>query len=131
MKALPAILFALAITALVGVSMFAIGGNAILNPKSVPVTNSPTTNVSLSNSSQDQQQLQQMQQLITQYQQREKQYQSELTDAAQRLNQANQQLDQTNQTLTAYQQLVQALQARGLIQINGDGSVFIRGRDNN
>jgi uncharacterized protein YlxW (UPF0749 family) len=128
MKTFPAIIFALLITAVIGVAMFMIGANALFNQNNVPVSNSPnTTNVSAASSTQDQQAITQMQDLINQYQTREKQYQSELNDAAQRLNQANQQLDQTNQQLQSYVQLLNELQNVGVIRITNDGRVLIPG----
>jgi septal ring factor EnvC (AmiA/AmiB activator) len=123
MKAMPAILFALAITAVIAISMFAIGSNAIVNPSTVPVSNSPNTAPGASASVQ--QQIDQMQKLINQYQSREQQYQSELSQAAQQLNQVNAQLNQASQSLQMYQQLVQELQNAGVIRITNDGRVFI------
>jgi septal ring factor EnvC (AmiA/AmiB activator) len=137
MKAFPAVIFGLVITAAIGATMFVIGSNALLNKNSVPVANAPASsspNVAPVNSSADQQQFNQMQQLINQYQAREKQYQQELQQAAQRLNdanaqltQSNQQLDQLNQSLGQYQQLFQALQDRGIIRVGQDGSIILRG----
>jgi cell shape-determining protein MreC len=134
MKTIPAVIFAVLITAVIGVVMFMIGANALLNKNSVPISNSPnttTTNVSAAVSTQDQQTIQQMQNLINQYQARDKQYQSELNDAAQRLSQANQQLDQTNQQLETYVQLINELQNFGVIRITNDGRVLIRGGSGN
>ncbi len=134
MKTFPAVIFAVLITAVIGVAMFMIGANALLNKNSVPVSNSPnttTTNASAAASTQDQQTIQQMQNMINQYQARDKQYQSELNDAAQRLSQANQQLDQANQQLNTYVQLINELQNVGVIRITNDGRVMIRGGDGN
>ena len=102
MKAFPAIIFGLIITAAIGATMFIIGSNALLNQNSVAVTNAPASasanvNAAPASSSADVQQLKQMQQLINQYQTRENQYQQELQQAAKRLNDANAQLTQANQ----------------------------------
>jgi outer membrane protein TolC len=141
MKAFPAIFFAVLIAAVLGGGMLAIGANAVLNPGSRAVANSPQAanppagQVSASDTSQ----LQQYQQLISQYQAREQQYQSELKDAAQRLSTANQQVTQANQQLDAannqvtqaaqqlqfYQTLFNELQRRGIISVNNNGQVVI------
>ena len=130
MKPLPAILFALAITLVVGVSMFAIGSNALLNPNQAPILNSPgVTDVSAASlttadqNSVDQQKLAQLQDLVNQYQQREKQLQTELSDAAAQLNQANQEVQQ-------YQDVLTQLQQRGVIRITSDGQIMLRRGDN-
>ncbi|HVN55197.1 MAG TPA: hypothetical protein VMT46_12765 [Anaerolineaceae bacterium] len=135
MKALPAIIFALGMTAVVAVAMFLIGANALVNQNSVPVLNAPSTGagaVQNASFSADQQQAAQLEQLVAQYQAREKQYQAELNDAAQHLTQANQQLDQANQQLDqasqqvqAYQQTLERLQEIGLIRIDQNGRIFL------
>jgi hypothetical protein len=126
MKSLPAILFALGMTAVVAITMLAIGGNALVNTNTTPVTNSPnTSSVAPASFSADSTQLSQLQQLVTQYQDREKQYQQELADAVQRLNDANTQLNDANTQLQQYQQLVQLLQQRGIIRITSDGQVLL------
>ncbi len=145
MKTLPAILFALGITAVVAIVMVVVGANALVNPNTVPVTNAPSSNVaaasfnsnsqasdppSSSQSAQtaqtaQSQQLAQLQALVTQYQNREKQYQSELNQAIQQLNNANSQLQQDNQEIAQFQQLLQAMQQDGLITITSDGRIFL------
>jgi hypothetical protein len=143
MKAFPALLFALVMTAIIAISMFIVGGNALLNKNSVPVLNAPpSSNVSdvsdpsSSNSTSDpqltaaQQQIAQMQKLLTQYQAREQQYQTELKQAAQKVNDANTQLAQANQQLQVFQQVLMALQQRGVIRITQDGQIqLLRGSD--
>ena len=138
MKRLPALLFALATTAVIGIAMFAIGVNALFNKNSIPVLDSTgVSSVSAASLPADQQQGQQMldqlQQLVNQYQDREKQYQAQLNDAAQKLDQANQQLDAANQQIneasqmiSSYQNLLQELQRRGLIRITNDGRILIQ-----
>jgi len=126
MKTLPAILFALGMTAVVAIAMLFIGGNALVNTNTTPVTNSPnTSNIAPASFSADQTQLSQLQSLVSQYQAREKQYQQELADAVQRLNDANTQLNDANTQLNQYQQLIQLLQQRGIIRITSDGQVFL------
>ncbi len=122
MKIIPALLAALVITVLVGAGILVVGANALFNPNTVPVSNSPQA-VSAAGSNQpvsalNQQQIQQLQNLVQQYQQREKQYQSQLNTAAQRINQANQQLQ-------SYQQLISSLQQAGVIRSTADGQVMV------
>jgi septal ring factor EnvC (AmiA/AmiB activator) len=128
MKVFRGILAALAVTTVVAVSMFVIGTNALANKDSVPIVNSPQSNVaniSVQTSNAQTAQTAQLQNLIAQYQNREKQYQQELQQAADQLNQANQQLSQSNQTLQQYQQLFSALQQRGIIRVDSNGQIFI------
>ncbi len=149
MKTFPAILFALATTAVIAFSLFAVGANALLNKNSTPVLNSPGVSAVSAASSQvdsqavsaaaDQQAQQQMQdqlnqrnQLVSQYQDREKQYQAQLKDAAQKLDdannqlaQANQQIEQASQMVTSYQNVLSELQRRGLIRITSDGRILV------
>jgi peptidoglycan hydrolase CwlO-like protein len=111
MKRLYALIAAAIITVLVGLGMLAIGVNAVLNPNTVAASSTPgdpANNVS-TKSPDAQAQVRQLQDLVAQYQDREKQYQAQL-------NQEDTQLQQ-------YQQLLIELQRRGLIRINGDGSI--------
>lgn len=145
MKTFPAILFALATTAVIAFSLFAVGANALLNKNSTPVLSSPGVSdvsaassqaVSLpANAAADQQaqlKIDQLNQLVSQYQDREQQYQAQLKDAAQKLDeantqlaQANQQVDQASQMITTYQNVLAELQRRGLIRITSDGRILI------
>ena len=113
MKRLQALAAAVIITGLVGLGMVAIGVNAALNPNTVAASDAPGDPArSVSAASPDAQaQVRQLQDLVAQYQDREKQYQAQL-------NQVGAQLQQ-------YQQLVVELQRRGLIRINGDGSILL------
>jgi hypothetical protein len=142
MKAFPALLFALAITAIIAISMFIVGGNALLNQNTAPVLNAPpaappasgsggisNASAPAASSASDpqlasaQQQIAQMQVLINQYQAREKTYQIELKQAAQKVSDANAQLAQDNQQIQVFQQVLQALQERGIIRITQDGTI--------
>jgi TolA-binding protein len=118
-KRIQALIAAVMITGLVGLGMLAIGVNAALNPNVVAVKDAPgdpsTADVATSSqtsaqmSSQAQDQINRLQDLVAQYQNCEKQYQTQL-------NQADTQLQQ-------YQALLVEMQRRGLIRINGDGSI--------
>jgi biotin-(acetyl-CoA carboxylase) ligase len=123
MKRVQGFIAATFITALVAVGMVGIGINAISNPNSVAVSDSPaqTTQVS-TNAASDQTsaQIDQLQNLIKQYQSREQQYQSEIKSLSQQLSDANATAEQA-------QQVLQALQERGIIQITRDGRIFLRG----
>jgi uncharacterized protein YlxW (UPF0749 family) len=121
----PAILAALVITVLVGVGMLAIGGNALLNTASVPVQNLPDTgSQKIANSvapAADAAQVEQLKSLVSQYQQREQQYQNQLKEAQQQIDQASSEINQ-------YQQLVQFLVNRGIIQVNSNGQILVPNR---
>jgi hypothetical protein len=117
-KQIPALIASLLITSIVGIGMFAMGVNALLNKDSVPIQNSPNTNILSDGSSTNLSQSEQMQNLIAQYQEREKEYQDELSAT-------RDQLDQALAMIQQYQGLFQYLQGRGLIQIDRDGRVFI------
>ncbi len=117
MKKLGAFVAAVIITGLVGLGMLAIGVNALLNPNTVAAADAPSeAALDVSATSPDTQaQIKQLQDLVAQYQNREKQYQEQLS-------QANTQLEQ-------YQQLLVEMQRRGLIRINGDGSIQLPRRN--
>ena len=128
MKRLRGLIAATIITVLVGLGMLAIGVNAASNTDSVPVSDSPgQTSTVASNAAPDQTQAQinQLQGLIKQYQDREKQYQdrekqyqSELSSVSQKLSDATAEVDQLQQVLIALQQ-------RGVIRISNDGRISI------
>jgi flagellar motor protein MotB len=138
MKRLQGLIAATFITALVAVGTVGIGVNALSNPNSVAVSNSPASNSLASNSlasnspaqaaqvsskaatDQTSAEIDQMQNLIKQYQSREQQYQTEIKSLSQKLSDANATADQARQILDALQQ-------RGIIQITQDGRIFLRG----
>ncbi len=124
MKRLQGFIAATFITAIVAVGMVGIGANALSNPNSVAVSNSPASNspaqVSAKATDQSAAQIEQMQNLIKQYQNREQQYQTEIKSLSQQLSDANATAEQA-------QQVLQALQERGVIQITRDGRIFLRG----
>ena len=67
MKTLPALLFALLITGVVGVTMMVIGGKPLFHHNTVPMLNSPAvTTASVTTSSPDAQSVDQLKQLVTQ-----------------------------------------------------------------
>jgi TolA-binding protein len=113
MKNLTALIAAFIVTGIIGIALFGIGFNAMANKNTVPLANSPTgsnTTVQVSN----QVQVQQLESRLTQYQDR--------------LNQAIDQLNAQNTQIQQYQQLLQALVARGVIVVRSDGSVLVPGR---
>ena len=123
MKRLQGLIAATFITAIVAVGMVGIGVNATSNPNSVPVSDSPNQTAQVSTSAASDQvsaQIDQLQNLIKQYQSREQQYQNEIKSLSQQLSDAN-------ATANQAQQVLQALQERGLIQITRDGRIFLRG----
>jgi peptidoglycan hydrolase CwlO-like protein len=121
MKTFSALIAAFFITAIIGIAMFGIGSNAILNPNTVPVKNSQTSAVNstgIGTQAPTQAQIQQLQERINQYQSRDQQYQAQL-------NQLIQQVNQDNNQIQAYQSLLQELQRRGVIFIRRDGTILI------
>ncbi len=130
MKRLRGLIAATFITGIVAVGMVGIGVNAVSNPNSVAVSDSPAQTAQMAqaatsaatNAASDQTtaEINQLQNLIKQYQSREQQYQTEIKSLSQKLSDANAVADQA-------QQILQALQERGIIQITRDGRIFLRG----
>ncbi|HLO27992.1 MAG TPA: hypothetical protein VK249_02580 [Anaerolineales bacterium] len=120
-KSVVAVLIAFLMTAMLGVSIFAIGGVALLNKNGVSVSNSPAA----LNSPQQTDQISQMQGLISQYQDREQQYQQREKQLQDQLAQANAQIQQNQQLIQQVQILLATLRQRGLIRITDDGRIFI------
>ncbi len=122
MKQIPALIAAFVITAIIGVAMFAVGANALVNKNTLPVSNSPASASTAADPvvSQTQDQIQQLQNLVAQYQAREQQYQ-------QQLNQVTLQLNQQNAQIQSFQNLLLELQRRGVIMIRSDGRILIPG----
>ena len=116
----PAFLAAFVMTSLIALAILALGANALLNKNVVPVQAANLTDQPASGAqvTVDQASIDQLQNLVEQYQARELQYQTELQQAAD-------QLDQTNAELQQYQQVVNALQESGVIQIKQDGRIFL------
>ena len=124
-KRLPALIASFIITIVIAFSVGVVSVNALINPNSVDVSNTPgATSINSSTPASDQAQIQQLQARINEYQQREQQYQAELQSAQQQLQQDQFQIQQ-------FQQFILALQSRGLIQILNDGSVIVTGRPGN
>lgn len=121
-----ALLFAFLMTAVVGISIFAIGGAALLNRNGTPISNAPVqgSGVALSKSQQTDQ-INQLQELVSQYQDREQQYQQREKQLQNQLAQANAQVQQDQQLIQQVRALLQALQQRGVISVSEDGQIFI------
>jgi hypothetical protein len=126
-KPIIAMLIALFMTAILGVSIFAIGGAALLNNNGIAVSNSPVqgSSVSALDSPQQMDQINQLQSLVSQYQDHEQQYKQREQQLQQQLAQANAQLQQDQQLIQQVKMLLGALQQRGLIRITDDGQIFI------
>ncbi len=110
MKHATAILASIFITAIVGLGILFLGADALFNKNTVPLQSSPAT---LSGVSQTISSSQPLQAQLDQYK-------AQLADT-------QAQLDQANQTLAQYQSLIDALQQAGLIRVQSDGSILIRG----
>ncbi len=120
MKKLIAILTAAIITSLVALAMLVVGANAMMNPNSVPVSDSPNAPAAVTQPAttvdpQAVNQINQLKSLVAQYQSREQQYQA--------------QVNQLNGEVQQLQGVLQQLQRMGIIRINADGSIQLaRGR---
>ena len=113
MKHFSAIITALLITAVIGFGIVVIGVNAMTNRNTVALQNSPNTSLvgtsntssdpatSSSSASADVQQLQQQ------------------------LSDTQAQLEQATQAVQQYQELLRALQQRGVIVIGQDGRIYL------
>ena len=120
MKRLEAMIAALIVTGILGVCMLLVGASTLLNPNSVPVSNSiddtaPAANVATTDS-ETSAQINQLKDLVAQYQGREKQYQS--------------QIDQLNGQVKQLQGVLTELQRRGVIRMLNDGTIQL-GRSGN
>lgn len=114
-KTIPALVAALTMTVFIGVMILAFGLSALFNPNGTVALAAGQSDSQLTV---DQATVQEWQDTISQYQTREAQYQEQLQQAADQINQLGQQNLQ-------YQQLIQALQNAGVIQITRDGRVFL------
>jgi peptidoglycan hydrolase CwlO-like protein len=112
-----AFLAAFIITAIVALSMLAVGVSAAVNPNGVTASNSLTAQ-SVSSTTNDQSQVAELQNRIAQYQAREQQYQATIDSYNQQLSQASQEVQMAEQVLVA-------LQNRGLIRIDNQGQITI------
>jgi peptidoglycan hydrolase CwlO-like protein len=120
MKPIPALFAALIMTGIVGLAMLGIGANALLNHNTQPTLNSASaaSSSTVSNVASSSSQVQQLQARISEYQAREQQYQSQLQSLEQQVGQEQQQVQ-------IFQQILGELQARGVIAIQGDGTILI------
>jgi uncharacterized protein YlxW (UPF0749 family) len=105
---------AFVITGVLACGMLMIGLAAVANPSGVPVSNrNDVVMTSAATAGNLQSQVSQLEDVVRQYQAREQQYQAELA--------------QEQQMVSGYQQVLLALQDRGLITITGDGRILVRG----
>jgi septal ring factor EnvC (AmiA/AmiB activator) len=133
MKRFQGFVAATLVTFIVGFGMVAIGVNAASNSNSVPVSNSPaqaaaaTTSqvVNVSSAAADQAQIKQLQDTIKQYQTREKQYQDREKQYQTELAKVSQQMNDATAQANQLQQILIALQERGVIRISDDGRISI------
>jgi TolA-binding protein len=118
-KRLEAMIAAVIVTGIIGACILLVGASALLNPNSVPASNSADEPAAVANlTAGDPQTLAQVNQLkdiVGQYQNREKQYQS--------------QIDQLNGQVKQLQGIMTELQRRGVIRILNDGTIQL-GRSN-
>jgi peptidoglycan hydrolase CwlO-like protein len=117
------------ITLVLSLGMFVIGASAALNKNSVPLKDSPgsTSVTEGSGATSAPTKVDQMQNLISQYQQREQQYQQREQQYQDQVNSTQQQVTQLDAQLQQYQQLLQYLVNRGIIQVDQQGRIFLPG----
>ncbi len=110
MKKAQALIASAIVTGMVALAMLLIGINALTNTNSVPPANTQVSAVVSPATGGNDAQIAQLQDQVAQYQA---------------------QLDQANTELQQYQQVLSALQARGVIRITGDGQIQLgrRGGD--
>jgi hypothetical protein len=129
MKKKPAIIAAFISTLVIAAAMLLMGMNAYFNPNTVAVSNSPAAALPVVSANSDSNiapvsantsdQVKQLQSTISQYQQQLQQLQSQL-------QQVQSQLSQSNTAVQQYQSLLSQLQSRGIIQIDGNGNIYLR-----
>ncbi len=131
-KQLPALLAAFLMTGFISLVMFVTSANALFNKNSVDPANSAssTSITSASVSGADQAQIKQLQDRINEYAQREQQYQQREQQYQQTLQSDQQQLAQAAAQIQQFQQFLFALQDRGLIIIQNNGTVLITAKPN-
>jgi len=134
MKRIQALIAAFIVTALVGFGMLAIGVSAAFNPNSAPVSDSPDSPALAVGAADASAQSGSSNDPIAQYQNRERQYQAQIAQLnnliAQYQNREKQYQAQLNQAQTQAQQLqaiLDELQSRGIIRIQSDGTILLRG----
>jgi hypothetical protein len=128
-KQIPALIAAILITACVAIAMLGVGLNALLNKNSVAAANTNANAAQVSQvSASDQAQIAQLQARIQEYQQREEQYKQLLQQSQTQLQDAQTQVQQAAEVQKQFTAFLQALQQRGIIRIQGDGTVMITAR---
>lgn len=136
MKQLQAIVASIVVTGLIACVTVVIGGSALFSRPAVSVSAATNAETVSSNAAPDASaDTAQLRDLVNQYQGREQQLRAQLADVNKQLDekdaqlsQANAQLDGANQQIQQFQNLLEALQERGIIQITGDGRIRISSR---
>lgn len=127
-KQLPALLAALVMTGIITLIMVVTSADALFNNNTVDVANSTSAAsnaAAVSIAVADQAKIQQLQDRINEYAQREQQYQQLEQQSQQTIQNNQQQVQQAAQQIQQIRQLLSALQDRGLIVIQQDGSIQI------
>jgi TolA-binding protein len=123
-RSITAVLIAILMTTILGVSMFAVGAAALGNQRGTAIANSQAQ-APAGLAPQQSGNVAELQSLVSQYQDREQQYRQREQQLEDQLARANAQIQQDQQSLQQIQTLLAALQQRGLINITNDGRVFI------
>ena len=129
-KQLPALLAALLMTGVITLVMFVTSANALFNNNGTDLKSS-TSSSSNAASSASQVQIQQLQSRVNEYAQREQLYQQREQQYQQALLTNQQKIQQASDQVLQIKQLLFELQARGLIQVQGNGTIMITGRAGN
>jgi hypothetical protein len=131
-KQLPALIAAFLMTGFITLVMVVTSANALLNQNAVDPSSSASTvsAASASTTSLDQAQIQQLQDRIKEYTQREQQYQQRELQYQQELQASQTKLSEATVQVQQFQQFLLALQERGLIRIQENGSVLITSSPN-
>jgi flagellar motor protein MotB len=127
-KQLPALLAALLMTGVITLVMVVTSANALLNKNTVDIASSVATApnaAAVSIAVADQAKIQQLQDRINEYAQREKQYQQREQQYQQTIQSDQQGVQKASQQIQQVRQLLTALQERGLIVIQPNGSIMI------
>lgn len=128
MKQVQAIIASLLVTGLIAGVMVVIGGSALFSRPTVSVSAASNAAVVSNNDANAGAETAQLRDLVNQYQTREQQLRAQLDDLNKQLDEKDQQLAQANLQVQQYENLLQALQERGVIQITPDGRIRIRTR---
>ncbi len=126
-KQIPAFVAATLMTILIAMVMVVTGANALYNKNTAVVVDSSVSakNAAVAISVNDQATIQALQNRINEYAAREQQYQQREQQLQQTIQSDQEQVQQAALQVKQIQRLLGALQDRGLITVQSDGSIMI------